>query len=124
MRVQGVTTGLAGVQEGALNKGQSHGHGPPTSFLDFWEVRSRTSSLERSESSEQLSWRRVRSSGGRAEQMVTSGPTPRWPGWGVRCGSPQFGSVPAPGATGLDADTYPGTYPHAPTGRVQLQRLP
>ena len=124
--MQGVTTGLAGVQGWGwgLNKGQSHARGPPTSFLDFWEVRSRTSSLERSESSEQLSWRRVRSSGGGAEQIMTRGPTPWRPGSGVRCGPPQFGSVPAPRATGLNADTHPGRSPHAPTGCVQLQRLP
>ena len=93
-------------------------------LLNFWKVRSRTSSLERSESSEQFSWRRVRSSGGGAEQIMTRGPTPWRPGSGVRCGPPQFGSVPAPRATGLNADTHPGRSPHAPTGRVQLQRLP
>lgn len=53
----------------ALNRGRSRSRGPPTSLLDFWDVRSRTSSLEMSESSEQLSWRRGRSSAGaEAEQ--------------------------------------------------------
>lgn len=42
--------------------------GPHTSRLDFWEALSRMSSLERSESSEKLSWRRSCSSGGREER--------------------------------------------------------
>lgn len=37
---------------------------PPTSRLDFWEDLSRMSSLDRSESSEKLSWRRSCSSVG------------------------------------------------------------